>query len=67
VTVMKKITESRKYQNGIQIFFDEKNEDEFAFISFPELIDMKINALDLLEHPSINMFDDKQQRIISTA
>jgi len=48
---MNDIVRSKKMENGIVIFWMEKGEQKYDSFNYSELIDMKINALDLLEHP----------------
>ena len=38
-------------ENGIVVFWDEKSEKKYESFNYSELIDMKINALDLLDRP----------------
>lgn len=38
-------------ENGIATFYQLKGERRFESFNYQELIDQKINALDLLEHP----------------
>ena len=48
---MQDITTSKKMENGIVVFWTEKGEKKNESFNYSELVDMKINALDLLEHP----------------
>ncbi|RPI39822.1 MAG: SRPBCC domain-containing protein [Methanoregulaceae archaeon] len=50
---MQQITSSKKYQNGVQVFWADAGNDRKDFFSFEDLIDQKINALDLLNNPGI--------------
>jgi hypothetical protein len=45
------IASSKKMENGIVVFYLQKEEKKFESFNFQELIDQKINALDLLDHP----------------
>ncbi len=63
---MDKIVSSKKYENGIQVFFEDKGKDTNAFFSFPELIDMKINAFDLLQNPGIYRYDENNKKLESS-
>jgi hypothetical protein len=49
---MQKIVSSKKMENGIVVFWMEKNEKKYDSFNYSELIDMKINALDLLSNPT---------------
>ena len=63
---MQHITGTKKYQNGIQVFWTDAGKELSAFFPFEELIDMKINAFDLLENPKIYRIDEKNHRIESS-
>jgi hypothetical protein len=45
------IVSSKKMENGIVVFYQQKGEKKFESFNYQELIDLKINALDLLDHP----------------
>jgi len=40
------------------VYWEEKGEEMEASFSFMELIDRRINSLDLLEHPAKYVFDE---------
>ena len=61
---MHDIVSSKKMENGIVVFWSEKDEKKFESFKFSELIDMKINALDLLEHPKSYRIDKAAHRLI---
>ena len=46
---MKTILNVRKMENGIAVYYEDYGVTKFESFNFSELIDMKINALDLLE------------------
>ena len=48
---MNDIESSKKMENGIVVFYLLKGEKKYESFNYQELIDLKINALDLLEHP----------------
>jgi uncharacterized protein YndB with AHSA1/START domain len=50
---MQQITGSKKYPDGVRVFWTEAGNDRNGFFSFEDLIDQKINALDLLNNPRI--------------
>jgi hypothetical protein len=62
---MQDILSSRKMENGIVVFWDEKGEKKNESFNYSELIDLKINALDLLDHPKSYKVDKAAHRIIS--
>lgn len=65
--IMEQISGSRKQSEGIEVSWMEKGKEKQAFFSYQELIDMKINALDLLENPRFYLMDTKNVRIIATS
>ncbi|MBN1195265.1 MAG: hypothetical protein JXA08_07980 [Methanomicrobiaceae archaeon] len=62
---MKDIVGSKKMENGIVVFWDEGSEKKFDSFNYSELIDMRINALDLLDDFTAYSVDVKNHTIIS--
>jgi uncharacterized protein YndB with AHSA1/START domain len=50
---MQQITGSKKYQNGVQVFWTDAGNDRNDLFSYEDLVDQKINALDLLNNPRL--------------
>jgi hypothetical protein len=48
---MHEVISSKKMENGIVVFWEEKGEKTYESFNYSDLVDMKINALDLLERP----------------
>ena len=48
---MKDIVTTRKMENGVAVYYLEGNEKKLESFNYSELIDLKINALDLLDNP----------------
>jgi len=63
---MQKIESSKKYQNGIQVFWKVEGKELTDFFPYEELIAMKINALDLLKNPAIYRVDAENHKLEST-
>jgi hypothetical protein len=61
---MHDITSSKKMENGIVVFWDEKGEKKDESFNYQELIDMKINALDLLDRPKSYKIDKAAHKLI---
>jgi hypothetical protein len=61
---MNDIVSSRKMENGIVVFWMEKDVKKNDSFNYSELIDMKINALDLLEHPKSYKVDVPGHKLI---
>jgi hypothetical protein len=62
---MHDILSSKKMENGIVVFWEEKGEKKNESFNYAELIDMKINALDLLDRPKSYKVDKETHRVIS--
>jgi len=61
---MHAIVSSKKMENGIVVFWMEKEEKKYESFNYSEMIDMKINALDLLEHPKSYKVDVAGHKLI---
>ncbi|MFA5267220.1 MAG: hypothetical protein WC379_04545 [Methanoregula sp.] len=61
---MQDIISSKKMENGIVVFWDEKNEKINESFNYAELVDMKINVLDLLERPKSYKVDKAAHKLI---
>jgi hypothetical protein len=61
---MQDIVSSKKMENGIVVFWDEKGEKKYESFNYQELVDMKINALDLLDRPKSYKVDKAVHRLI---
>lgn len=60
---MKKIAYGKKYENGIQVFFENSKDGPNAFFSYAELIDLNINALDVIQNPGNYGYNEKTRKI----
>lgn len=66
---MKQIIDAQKSFNGIQVTYLSGKTDSTSgneLFSYENLIDMRINALDLLDHPDDYSFDPVGPRIVKT-
>ncbi|MFA4876762.1 MAG: hypothetical protein WC586_05070 [Methanoregula sp.] len=61
---MHDIVSTRKMENGIVVFWEEKGEKKNESFNYSELIDMKINALDLLDQPKSYKVDKDAHKLI---
>jgi hypothetical protein len=61
---MHDVVSSRKMENGIVVFWEEDGEKTYESFNYLELIDMKINALDLLERPKSYKVDKDAHTLI---
>ncbi|MGA2105701.1 hypothetical protein [Methanoregula sp.] len=62
---MHDIVSSKKMENGIVVFWEEKSEKKYESFNYAELVDMKINALDLLDRPKSYKIDKEAHTLIS--
>jgi len=61
---MKDIVTSRKMENGVAVYYMDGQEKKNESFNYSELIDLKINALDLLEDPKAYQVDLEKHRIV---
>jgi hypothetical protein len=61
---MKDITGVEKRENGIVVEFREGPGYKIEPFTYAELIDLRINALDLLEHPQNYALDREARKIV---
>jgi len=54
---MQRLSASERLPGGITVYWEEKGEEQETTFSFMELVDRRINSLDLLEHPAEYVFD----------
>jgi hypothetical protein len=64
---MEQITGSTKRETGIEVSWMEKGKEQHAFFSYQDIIDMKINTIDLLENPRFYLIDAGNRRIHATS
>lgn len=58
------IVKTRKMENGVACYYDKNGKREFDSFNYQELIDMKINALDLLKDPKNYAVDPVGHRVV---
>jgi len=63
---MQQITGSKKYQDGIQVFWSDGGKEVNDFFSYDDLVDQKINALDLLNNPRLYRVNTAGHKIESS-
>jgi hypothetical protein len=61
---MQDILSSKKMENGIVVFWDEKDEKKYESFNYEELVDMRINALDLLDRPKSYKVDKAAHQLV---
>jgi len=60
---MEQIVGSKKMENGIVVFWLEGSDRKWDSFNFQELIDMNINAANLLDRPSMYEVDSGQHKL----
>ena len=63
---MKEVISSVREDYGLDLFWKEGREQKNDFFSYSELVDMKINVLDLLENPRYYKVDGKRRKVRAT-
>lgn len=63
---MQQVTSSKKDRNGIQVSSSYGGKEVMDFFTYEELVDQKINALDLLDNPGIYRVDTLRHTIESS-
>lgn len=61
---MEEIIAGIKKEDGIQVAWQKGTQTKGTFFTYAELIDMKINALDLLENPGNYLLDAEKRLIV---
>jgi hypothetical protein len=61
---MQRITTSERLPGGITVYWNQGSEEMVTSFSFMELVDRRINSLDLLEHPTKYVFDEDSGALI---
>ena len=64
---MEQITRSKKYQNGVRVFWTGAGTDRDDFFPYEELVEQRINALDLLNNPRLYLINEAGHQIESAA
>lgn len=63
---MQLITATKKYQDGISVFWSDAGTSAHDFFTYEELVDQRINALDLLNNPGFYWMDPASHKIESS-
>jgi hypothetical protein len=61
---MQKILRTERCGDGVNVIWKKAGKETTTYFSFTQLIDMQVNALDLLEHPGSWGMDEKTEKII---
>lgn len=63
---MKQIIDAHKSFNGVQVTYISGDKDGTELFSYENLVDMRVNVLELLDHPDYYAFDPEGPRIVRT-
>ena len=58
------IVATRKMENGVACYYGESGSEKFESFTYSELIDLKINALDLLKDPKNYAVDTEKHKVV---
>jgi hypothetical protein len=61
---MEKIARTERCGDGVNVVWKKAGKEVTSYFSFTQLIDMQVNALDLLEHPRSWGMDEKTGKVI---
>ncbi|MDD1663312.1 MAG: hypothetical protein LUQ60_06150 [Methanomicrobiales archaeon] len=62
---MHKIVRTERCGDGINVIWEKNGKEVFLYFSFTRLVDIQVNALDILENPRNYGFDEKTKRLAS--
>ena len=60
---MKEIVASKKSGPGIDVYWDDAGKRKHESFTYEDLINMRINALDLLDNPTFYKIDEQQHTV----
>jgi len=60
---MQKIVRTERCGDGINVIWEKNGKEVFLYFSFTRLVDIGVNALDLLENPRNYGIDEKTRKI----
>jgi hypothetical protein len=61
---MQKILRTERCGDGVNVVWRKAGKETTTYLSFTQLIDMQVNALDLLEHPGSWGMDEKTGKVV---
>jgi len=57
---MHQIVRTERCGDGVNVIWEKRGMEVFLYFSFTRLVDLKVNALDLLENPRNYGFDEEE-------
>ena len=61
---MQKILKTERCGDGVNVYWKRAGKEEKTYFSFTTLIDMQVNALNLLQHPGSWGMDEKAGKVV---
>ena len=61
---MQRLTASERLPGGITVYWEQAGNEMETSFSFMELVDRRVNSLDLLEHPTKYVFDEDSGHLL---
>jgi hypothetical protein len=61
---MEKISKTERCGDGVNVAWKKAGKETITYFSFTQLIDMQVNALDLLQHPRSWGMDEKTGKVV---
>ena len=60
---MQRIVRTERRGDGVTVSWDQDGGETASYFTFTELIEMRVNALDILNHPENYGIDEETRRI----
>jgi hypothetical protein len=64
---MHQIVRAERCGDGLNVIWEKRGREVFLYFSFTRLVDIGVNALDLLENPRNYGFDEEEAMLSSIA
>jgi len=61
---MQKIVRTERCGDGVNVVWKKAGKETTTYFSFTQLIDMQVNALDLIAHPNAWGMDEKTGKVV---
>ena len=61
---MQRIVRTERCGDGVNVIWKKAGKEMTSYFSFTQLIDMQVNALDLLQHPGSWGIDEKAGKVV---
>ena len=61
---MQRIVRTERCGDGVNVIWKKAGKEMTSYFSFTQLIDMQVNALDLLQHPGSWGMDERAGKVV---